>query len=160
MITILPPQPMAIEYVVSTPFSKKPDYTNCVDFLKEQIASAAFSSVKNQICLLSCMEDDWDGYGAVKLSDEVVRNTYKFVDAAKRLGYCPLSSDDVYATPYGTVVLEYKSDAGLVSIEIGKTQVGFFTDFVCETERNHHSNGMMTSFRTVPGRLRENLAKL
>lgn len=160
MITILPPQPIAIEYVVNTPFFKKPDYANCVDFLKEQIASAAFPSVKNQICLLSCLEDNWDGYGAAKLSDEVVKNTYKFVDAAKWLGYCPLTADDVFATPYGTIVLEYKSDAGMVSVEIGRTKIGFFTDFACETERNHHSNGMVTSFRTVPVRLRENLAKL
>lgn len=160
MITIQPSQPIFIEYVINTPFNKKPEYINCADFLKEQVASAIFPSVKNRISVLSYLEDNWDGFGAVKISDDVTKNTYKFVDAVNKLGYCPASADDIYATPYGTIVLEFRSNFGLVSIEIGREKIGYFTDFNDKNEHNNHSDGIDTDFRIVPLELRENLAKL
>lgn len=158
MITLPPPPPIAIEHIISNPYPKGPAYVELFDFLKEQAATKGITSIKNKVCELSQLEANWDGYGASTLGEDVIKNTYKFIDAARSLGHCPLSADDVTPTPYGTIVLDFSSDAGLVSIEIGTDEIGFFTDF--KEGHNHHSKGIHTSFRSVPQRIKENLSRL
>ena len=152
MIT-LPPQPaIAIEHIVYTQIQSTPGYVAAYDFLKEQVATAVLPSVKNKISKFSLLEENWDGYGASRLNETVAKNAYKFIDAARFCGYCPASADDVSLTPYGTIVIDYSSAIGLVSVEIGAKKIGFFTDF--EDGGNHYSNGIATNFRTVPQRIK------
>lgn len=158
MITIPPQQPIVIEYIVSDSDLNRPDYASTFDFLKWNVATAIVPSVKNKICELSQLEDNWDGYGASNLSETVIKNAYKFIDAARLIGYCPSSSDDVTPTPYGTIVLDYSSNTGVVSVEIGESKIGFFTDF--SDGKNHYSKGIPTSFRVVPLRIKNNLSRL
>lgn len=158
MIT-LPPQPaIAIEQIIYTQPQRMPTYTWTFDFLKEQIATAVLPSVKNKISGFLMLEENWDGYGASRLSECVAKNAFKFIDAARMSGYCPSTDEDVTLTPYGTIVIDYSSDAGLVSVEIGLDKVGYFTDF--EKGNNHFSKGIVTSFKTVPQRIMENLSRL
>ncbi len=158
MITVPPQHNVVIEYIVSDSLLKKPEYASIFDFLKGNIATAILPSIKNKICGISQLNDNWDGYGAAVPSETVVKNTYKFIDAAHSLGYCPLSADDVTPTTYGTIVLDYSSETGLVSVEIGESKIGFFTDFI--HGKNHYSNGIPTNFRIVPSRIKDNLLRL
>lgn len=160
MITLPPPQqqPIAIEYIIQDSSLKKPEYARTFDFLKGHVATATVPSIKNKICELSQLEENWDGYGACNLSETVIKNAYKFVDAARSLGHCPLSAEDVTPTPYGTIVIDYSSEAGLVSIEIGESKIGYFTDFL--DGHNHSSKGIPTSFKIVPSRIKDNLSRL
>ena len=158
MITLPPPPPIAIEHIIFTQSSASPNYASAYDFLKEQTATAILPSVKNKISKFMMLEDNWDGYGASYLSETVAKNAYKFIDAARCLGYCPVTADDVALTPYGTIVIDYSSSFGLVSVEIGKEKIGFFTDF--EEGHNHYSQGIPTSFRVVPQRIKVNLSRL
>ncbi len=158
MIT-LPPQPtICFEQVVYTQPQSTPTYAMAYDFLKEQIATAVIPSVKNKISGFLMLDDNWDGCGASRLSECVAKNAFRFVDAARFCGYCPSSDDDVTLTPYGTIVIDYSSNAGLVSIEIGSEKVGFFTDFV--KGGNHYSKGIVTSFKVVPQKIKHNLSIL
>lgn len=158
MIT-LPPQPaIAIEQIIYTQPSIVPTYQLTYGFLKEQIATAVMPSVKNKISAFLMLEENWDGYGATRLSECVAKNAFKFLDAARSCGYCPSTDDDVTLTPYGTIVIDYSSEAGLVSVEIGLKKIGYFTDF--ENGVNHYSKGIVTSFRTVPQRIKDNLSRL
>lgn len=159
MITLPPPPPpIVIEHIIYTKPESIPNYTLTYDFLKEQLATAVIPSVKNKISGFLMLENNWDGYGASCLDERVAKNAFKFIDAAHSCGYFPSNDDDVTLTPYGSIVIDYTSDAGLVSVEIGLKKIGYFTDF--ENGKNHHSKGMLTSFRTVPQRIKVNLSRL
>lgn len=160
MITLPPQPPVAIEHVIYTQkqsinYSTTYDFLN---FLKDQIATAVLPSVKNKISGFLMLKDNWDGYGASHLNECVAKNAFKFIEAAHMCGYCPSTDDDVTLTPYGTIVIDYSSDSGLVSIEIGSKKIGYFTDF--SNGNNHYSKGIVTSFRTVPQRIKDNLSRL
>ena len=153
MITLPPPPPTnVIEQIVYTKPMSIPDYASTYDFLKEQIATAVIPSIKNKITSLLMLEDNWDGYGASRLDERVAKNANRFIDAASYIGHYPSTDDDVTLTPYGSVVIDYTSDAGLVSVEIGLNKIGYFTDF--KNKKNHYSNGMAASFRIVPKKIK------
>lgn len=155
----LPQQPnVAIEQIITSPFASKPVFACHYDFLKDYMATSSRTAVKNKVSLISMLDDNWDGFGAVKPCNEVISNTYKALDAFCEYGYCLQTDEDVYPTPYGSIVLDYKSYAGLLSVEIGKTKLGFFTDFV--NGDNMCSAGIDTSFREVPEQLKKALACL
>jgi|GEM_PF-3526812 len=159
MITLPPPPPpIVIEHIIYTKPESISNYASTYDFLKEQIATAVIPSVKNKISSFLMLEESWDGYGASCLDERVAKNAFKFIDAANSFGYCPSTDDDVTLTPYGSIVIDYTSGAGLVSVEIGLKKIGYFTDF--GNGKNHHSKGIYTSFRTVPPRIKVNLSRL
>lgn len=158
MIT-LPPPPIAIEQIINTSFAKRPDYVCSFEIILQQLATAHIPSLKNRISLLSCLENNWDGYGAIKASEKVLKNTYKFMDAVcKTSYYLYLTNEDISLTPYGSIILDFKSRNGVVSIEIGSEKIGFFTDF--NSNNNVYSDGILTDFRSIPQAILENLAKL
>ncbi len=43
-------------------------------------------------------------------------------------------------TPYGTIVLDFEKESNLISVEIGETEIGFFTEF--DDKENFVSNGV------------------
>ena len=49
---------------------------------------------------------------------------------------------------FGTIVIDAMVERGLVSIEIGRTKVGFFTDY--EDGINEESDGIATDFNSIP----------
>lgn len=53
----------------------------------------------------------------------------------------PDDPSDVSITPWGSVVYDLEYSRGLVSIEIGKTRVGYFTDF--RGSGNYGSEGFL-----------------
>lgn len=158
-MTTPPPPPIAIEQIISTPFAKRPDYVCSFEIVLQQLATAHIPSLKNRISLLSCLENNWDGYGATKASEKVLKNTYKFMDAVcKTSYYLYLTNENISLTPYGSIILDFKSNNGMVSIEIGSEKIGFFTDF--NTNDNAYSDGIVSDFRSIPQAVVDNLAKL
>lgn len=154
-----PPPPVPIEQIINTSFAKRPDYVCSFNIIREQLATALIPSIKNRISLLSFFENNWDGYGAICPSEKITKNTFKFIDAVcKTSYYFYLSDENISSTPYGSIVLDFRSNKGLVSVEIGSTKIGFFTDF--KTENNVYSDGMESDFRSVPEIIIDNLAKL
>lgn len=73
--------------------------------------------------------DNWDGYGAKRPSDLALDNTVKFLKMLPFNYQKILSVDELNITPYGTVVMEWTKDQQhFISIEIGKSKVGFFSE--------------------------------
>jgi hypothetical protein len=67
--------------------------------------------------------------------------------------------DNITPTPYGTLVADFETEKGLVSVEISKYQIGFFTDFV--DMENEMSEGVFFDFAIpTPDELMNNLEKL
>ncbi len=158
-MTTPPPPPIAMEQIISTSFAKRPDYICSFEIILQQLATAHIPSLKNRVSLLSCLENNWDGYGATKVSEKVLKNTYKFMDTVcKTSYYLYLTDENILLTPYGSIILDFKSNNGVVSIEIGSEKIGFFTDF--NSNDNVYSDGILTDFRSIPQAVLEKMAKL
>ncbi len=94
----------------------------------------------------------WDGYHGAAIDKRIVNNARKFIMAMATDGLLVASADDIYPTPYGTIVVEYHNNRGLVSMEISDTQVGYFTDY--PGSGNYGSRGVDTDFSSIPAELK------
>lgn len=114
---------------------------------------------KDRVIEISLLQDNWNGEGAVVPSDLVQKNTFKFLDCVLKTGLSwMIKPEDIVPTPYGTIELDFESEMGLVSVEVGKDKIGFFTEF--NDGDDFLSEGIPTDFRTIPSRLQEALCRL
>lgn len=88
----------------------------------------------------------WNGYNAIVPSSSVLSNAKKFIFCLSNYGYQVPS--DIEPTPYGSVVMDFEMDRGLVSVEIGMTKIGWFTDF--NDGHNYASEGLDCNFNIIP----------
>lgn len=86
-------------------------------------------TVVDRIRECSRLNNNWDGYGAIPPAKGVKENCFKF------LRQLPLEinqpdPDNVCPTPYGSIVMDFYNDLGLISVELGTNELGYFTDFM------------------------------
>lgn len=80
---------------------------------------------------------------------EIINNARNFVSALWRtIEHGPNVIDVQVPSNFNTVVIDIQVRRGFISIEIGKSKVGFFTDF--DDGINEESDGIETDFRSVP----------
>ena len=103
--------------------------------------------INDKISELSHLKDNWDGYGAVKIPTKVINNCKAFVKALTKYKI-KINANDFSPTPYGTIVVDVNTPKGVISFEIGTSQLGYFTEF--EGVSNRHSDGINTDFKEVP----------
>ncbi len=84
-----------------------------------------FEQLKNKVIELSELDDNWDGYGALKPFSEVIENVETIThilnnDFIDRV-------DDIYPNPHGTITIEWINERHeKLSLEIGKTKYSYF----------------------------------
>ena len=89
------------------------------------------------------MSANWDGYGALPVDKDVIRNC----EVALRALTSQVRGADIAPNPNGTVSLEWVSERGMAHLEIGKTRFSFFikpaggTASVLEGEANAIPSG-------------------
>lgn len=73
---------------------------------------------------------DDDGYGGTGPSEVVIENAIKFMSSLPKY-YQEIINPEECITPqaHGTIVVDWYRDKQFVSVEIGQTLVGFFSDF-------------------------------
>ena len=128
-----------------------------ISLLKNYAMTSPKTALKNRISELDNLSDNWDGYDAIAPFKDVVKNSFKFIDCILDEGYL-LNEDDITPTPYGSIVLDFKTEAGIVSVEIGKSQIGFFTEFTNHID--YSSDGIETNFKQIPDALKSALELL
>lgn len=75
------------------------------------------------------ISDNWDGYGAKAPNKIAISNAMNFLKLLPSNYQKLLNLDEVSITPYGTIVLEWFNDEKhFVSIEIGNSKIGFFSE--------------------------------
>ena len=84
---------------------------------------------KNRIREFSKLNDNWDGYNGIKLSDKVQNNSIEFLEQLTERDLNYLDVDAITPTSYGTIVFDFENNSGLLSFEIGKNTIGYFSDF-------------------------------
>ena len=129
--------------------------TKIVEQQEVQLSNRLPEDIENKLDDIANLEQGWDGYHASAIDGVVVRNAHSFIASMISEGFEAVLADDVYPTPYGTIVVEYTNDNGLVSMEISATQVGYFTDYPgCG---NYGSRGSNTDFKSIPDELKRQL---
>jgi hypothetical protein len=129
-------------------------FSKMIRLIEDFSMNTPVTAVKNKLSELSQLTYNWDGYGASAIPERVIKNSYKFIDTLFSED-CALylSPEDITPTPYGSIVMDLTSVYGLVSLEIGKTQIGFFTEY--EDGENFDSDGEDTDFRSIPDALKK-----
>lgn len=118
-------------------------------------------SALERIALISRVKDNWDGYGASAISGIVTMNAKKFVSVLYNNGFT-IDGEDISATPYGSIEIDIHKNNDLISIEIGKESIGWFTVINNEhiKEYTSHDKGVHTDFNSIPAKLKEALQHL
>lgn len=143
------------------------EYRICVSCRKEEMSNdqktficltdyamtSQRTALKNRISELDNLCDNWDMYDAVAPSKEVIKNAYKLLDIVINDGYAAIKAEDIVPTPYGSIVMDFTNERGLVSVEVGKTEIGFFTEFI--EGNDFASDGIETDFRSIPDVLKK-----
>lgn len=105
---------------------------------------------------LSTLPEKMVGLDFVVPSENIVDNAVLFLSAMERAGLnCP-EMGSVLPSVFGTIIIDYQVERGLVSLEIGNTKIGFFTYY--EDGINEESDGILTDFSSIPSPLLKHLS--
>lgn len=89
-----------------------------------------------------------DRNGDIAPIPTILNNAKRFVKNLITQGLQLPNADSMYATPYGTIVIDIQNERGIVSVEIGNEKLGFFTDY--HSGENYGSEGITTDFEHIP----------
>lgn len=130
-----------------------PEQTIQTDEVIEE--TSPYTLTKAFVKNLATLPKDLPGADFEVPSRQISDNAIKFLDAMEVAGLnCP-EEGNVMPSVFGTIVIDVITERGLVSMEIGRTKVGFFTDF--EDGINEESDGLLTDFNTIPSPLLKHL---
>lgn len=79
-------------------------------------------SAKGMIEELAALPENWDGYGALRISAETTRNALKALDILRK----DVPMPDITPSPNGTLSFEWESPKGAAHLEIGRTRFSFY----------------------------------
>jgi hypothetical protein len=95
---------------------------------QEMAHTTILNALLTKVVLLTQLQNNWDGYGAIPPNELINKQVKDFLlKLPERLLQCT-TTDDMYATPHGTVVLEFQKGENELIIEFGEREYGFFTD--------------------------------
>jgi hypothetical protein len=80
--------------------------------------AAAAETIEN----MSQLDEDWDGYGAAKISSEARGNAMRVLNTLP----ATLSTPDIVPNPNGTIAFEWETDKAVAHLEIGKTKFSLY----------------------------------
>lgn len=77
---------------------------------------------------LRAYPENWDGYNASALYGDVAKKAIEVVESINFDFYSKEKTIEVSLSPYSTVILDWVSPKGELSLEIGITSIGYFID--------------------------------
>lgn len=93
------------------------------------IKTSPLVDIRNKIQSFKVLSENWDGMGGIVPNLRTINNSLRFINSLPESTYYSLNKDNVIATSYGTIVLDLEVDQNIVSVELGESKIGFFTDF-------------------------------
>ena len=105
---------------------------------------------------VASLPDNWDGYGASRVSEGVLANANTFLSNLNCLVAGNWNSLEITASPYGTVICDFMTKNGLVSVELSESKIGYFTDFV--DGQNFATDGIDFIGNAIPQTLQDLLS--
>jgi arginyl-tRNA synthetase len=101
------------------------DLTGCYEFVGNDNGYKRSEVIKNFIFdnIYKSLDED------IKISLDVLNYTHKFLDKLYPSLIEELEEENIYSTPYGTVIFDWeKDDDNVVSVEIGANKLGYFIE--------------------------------
>lgn len=86
--------------------------------------------LKGRITAIGLLNDNWDGYGAIRPNIETVHQGNSFLSNLNVAILQYLNEEDITPTPYGTIVMDFYRGSNRLSVEFGESKIGFFSEFV------------------------------
>jgi hypothetical protein len=95
---------------------------------EETRAAALYEQVYASLKELSQLPENWDGYGALQVGDQALRNAKTFVNSIA-LYSSGFDAPGVAPNPNGTLSLEWERDGQEAYLEIGNTRASGYCRF-------------------------------
>ena len=96
---------------------------------QEMAQTTILDALLNKVAMLIQLPNNWDGYGAIPPNELINKQLSGFVSQLPERLLQYTTAAEMYATPHGTVVLEFQKGENELTIEFGEREYGFFTDF-------------------------------
>lgn len=103
-------------------YQQRPPQSNDATQSQHGALWAEIPIARAKVTELANMPEDWDGYGAIRISQETQQNALKALDVLLRNTPVP----DITPNPNGTISFEWESSQGVGHLEIGKTKFSFY----------------------------------
>jgi hypothetical protein len=100
---------------------------------------------------ISQLQPNWDGYNAIPPNPIVIKESKAFLEGLPISVLQFLSIEEITPTPYGTIVMDFYNRGNKLSLEFGKTQIGFYSDFL--NGENVESDGVKFDTTKLPNEL-------
>jgi hypothetical protein len=84
----------------------------------------AWPAAQNQVAAFAQLEPNWDGYGALPISEQTAQNTANVLT----LTFGRLPEPDITPNPNGTLTLEWQRAENSATMEIGKTRFSLIVE--------------------------------
>lgn len=85
-------------------------------------------SIKQIIRNLPQTHNDDDGFIGDQLTDEVISKADEFLNLIPTYYRKILEINNITVTPHGTIVIDWYTRKNFVSVEVGKNDIGFFSE--------------------------------
>lgn len=111
------------------------------------------------ICQFKYLQDNWDGYNAKSPSEITIHNALNFIKMLPVNFQKTLNEEEIELSPYGTIILDWqKDDFNNISIEIGKSQIGFLSE--TEDGKSPYNESIPFDNKELPKAITEALQSL
>jgi hypothetical protein len=109
------------------------------------------SQLNNRILEIAKLSDNWDSYGAIQPNRTTINQVKTFLQGLNLRILQFLNKEDIYPTPYGTIVMDFYRGSNHLSLEFGESKVGFFSEFI--NGQNIDSEGVKFERTVLPNEL-------
>lgn len=99
---------------------------------------------------------NWDGDGAEAPNKDAMENARHLIMKLSPQDISHLDVNDIYPSTYGSIIMDFEMERGVVSVELGDKTLGFYTDF--SEGDNYAAEGISTEFEYVPEILQKYLS--
>jgi hypothetical protein len=97
--------------------------------LVEQAQKTTLNALLGKVVALTQLPNNWDSYGAIPPNELINNQLSIFLNLLPERLLQYTTDEEMYPTPHGTVVLDFKKGLNELTIEFGELEYGFFTDF-------------------------------
>lgn len=85
------------------------------------------------------LDNNWDGHQASDIDAIIIENTINILKKIPDYLLADIDVEDIIPTPYGTIMIESEKDKNEISIEIGESELSFYTEINSTTYENNLS---------------------
>jgi len=126
MLSDIPNSAHIIEYtkpaLIAPYYVQEPFYPNIVLSKHNRVLRGEAVLAETKINKIELLEENWDGYGAIRISSETAKNTKNAINKLSNFAAIP----DITPNSNGTISLEWETPEGYAHLEVGRTKYSFY----------------------------------